>query len=145
MSFGHIFEVTVDFFANNALWIGLAIGSGVMLLLPTIKRGAGASVSASEAVILINRSHAVVLDVRDDAEFAAGHIADAKHIPLAQLPDRLKELTRFKDKPVLVYCESGARSAKAAAILAKNEFKQVQQLQGGIKAWQDAKLPLVKG
>ncbi|MDR5172424.1 rhodanese-like domain-containing protein [Methylobacillus flagellatus] len=135
----------MDFFAKNALWIGLAIGSGIMLLLPTIRRGAGAAVSASDAVILINRSHAVVLDVRDDAEFAAGHIADAKHIPLAQLPERLKELSKFKDKPVLVYCESGARAGKAAAILAKNEFKQVKQLQGGVKAWQDAKLPLVKG
>ncbi|MGY1490287.1 rhodanese-like domain-containing protein [Methylobacillus pratensis] len=135
----------MDFFAKNALWIGLAIGSGIMLLLPTIKRGAGAAVSASDAVILINRSHAVVLDVRDDAEFAAGHIADAKHIPLAQLPERLKELSKFKDKPVLVYCESGVRAGKAAVILAKNEFKQVKQLQGGVKAWQDAKLPLVKG
>ncbi|MFL9709201.1 rhodanese-like domain-containing protein [Methylobacillus sp. Pita1] len=135
----------MDFFAKNALWIGLAIGSGIMLLLPTIRRGAGAAVSASDAVILINRSHAVVLDVRDDAEFAAGHIADAKHIPLAQLPECFKELSKFKDKPVLVYCESGARAGKAAAILAKNEFKQVKQLQGGVKAWQDAKLPLVKG
>jgi len=135
----------VEFFANNALWIGLAIGSGVMLVWPTIKRGAGAAISASDAVILINRSHAVVLDVRDDAEFAAGHIAEAKHIPLSQLPERIKELNKFKERPVLVYCESGARASKAAAILAKNEFKQVQQLQGGIRAWQDAKLPLVKG
>ncbi|MCB5190386.1 rhodanese-like domain-containing protein [Methylobacillus arboreus] len=135
----------MDFFVKNALWIGLAIGSGIMLLLPAIKRGAGTSVNASDAVLLINRSHAVVLDVRDDAEFAAGHIADAKHIPLAQLPDRLKELTRFKDKPMLVYCESGARAGKAVSLLAKHEFKQVQQLQGGVKAWQDAKLPLVKG
>lgn len=135
----------MDFFVKNALWIGLTIGSGIMLLLPMIKRGAGAAVSASDAVILINRSHAVVLDVRDDAEFASGHIANAKHIPLTQLPERLKELSKFKDKPVLVYCESGMRAGKAVAILAKNEFKQVQQLQGGVKAWQDAKLPLVKG
>ncbi|ABE50454.1 Rhodanese-like protein [Methylobacillus flagellatus KT] len=135
----------MEFFANNALWIGLAIGSGIMLVWPTIKRGAGAAISASDAVILINRSHAVVLDVRDDAEFAAGHIAEAKHIPLSQLPERIKELNKFKERPVLVYCESGARASKAAAILAKNEFKQVQQLQGGIRAWQDAKLPLVKG
>ncbi|WP_324286801.1 rhodanese-like domain-containing protein [Methylobacillus flagellatus] len=123
----------------------MAIGSGIMLVWPTIKRGAGAAISASDAVILINRSHAVVLDVRDDAEFAAGHIAEAKHIPLSQLPERIKELNKFKERPVLVYCESGARASKAAAILAKNEFKQVQQLQGGIRAWQDAKLPLVKG
>ncbi|MCB5186287.1 rhodanese-like domain-containing protein [Methylobacillus gramineus] len=137
----------MDFLTKNALLIGLAVGSGLMLLLPLIKRGAGgtASVSAHDAVLLINRSHAVVLDVRDDAEFAAGHITDAKHIPVAQLQERLKELVKFKDKPVLVYCQSGQRAAKASDILVKNEFKQVHQLQGGIKAWLDAKLPVVKG
>lgn len=135
----------VEFIAKNALWIGLAFGSGIMLLLTSMKRGFGGNISASDAVLLINRSHAVVLDVRDDTEFNAGHIADARHIPLAQLADRLKELSRFKEKPVLVYCETGARAGKAASILAGGEFKQVRQLQGGVKAWQDAKLPLVKG
>ncbi|MCB5188500.1 rhodanese-like domain-containing protein [Methylobacillus caricis] len=136
----------MDFLTKNALLIGLAVGSGLMLLWPLIRRGAGgiASISANDAVLLINRSHAVVLDVRDDAEFAAGHITDAKHIPVAQLQERLKELVKLKDKPVLVYCQSGQRSAKATDILVKNEFKQVHQLQGGIKAWQDAKLPVVK-
>lgn len=133
----------MDFLAKNALWMGLALGSAFMLLWPALKRGA--AVNVNDAVLLINRSGAVVLDIRDDAAFAAGHIADAKHIPMAQLPDRLKELAKFKDKPVLVCCDSGIQSGKAAIVLAKHEFTQVRQLQGGIKGWQEAKLPLVKG
>jgi len=136
----------VKFLVDNVLLIGLAIGSAVMLILPTLKRGASgvANVSPTEAVMLINRSNAVVIDVRDDAEYAAGHIADAKHIPLAQLQDRIKELHKFKDKPLLVHCQGGVRSAKACELLKKNEFTKVHNLEGGLNAWVQAKLPTVK-
>lgn len=136
----------MKFLVDNVLLIGLAIGSAVMLILPTLKRGASgvANVSPTEAVMLINRSNAVVIDVRDDAEYAAGHIADAKHIPLAQLQDRIKELHKFKDKPLLVHCQGGVRSAKACELLKKNEFTKVHNLEGGLNAWVQAKLPTVK-
>jgi rhodanese-related sulfurtransferase len=139
-------EVSVEFLSENVLLVGLLIGSGFMLLWPMLKRGAGgvAAVTPSEAVLLINRSNAIVLDVRDDAEFAAGHITDAKHIPLAQLPDRIKELQKLKTKPILVNCQAGMRSAKACDILRKNEFTQVHNLQGGLNAWIQAKLPVIK-
>lgn len=117
-----------------------------MLLLPSFKKGAGGvpNLSTAEAVNLINRSHALVLDVREDTEFASGHIVDAKHIPLAKLAERLNELDKYKDKPILVNCQRGMRSAKACEILRKAEFKQVNNLQGGLEAWQAAKLPVVK-
>jgi rhodanese-related sulfurtransferase len=136
----------LKFIANNIMLIGLIIGSGFMLIWPTLKKGAGGAnnVKPAQAVMLINRSHAIVIDVRDDTEFAAGHITDAKNIPLAQLSDRLKELQRFKDKPILVNCQAGARSAKACAILLKNEFKEIHNLEGGINAWVEAKLPVIK-
>jgi len=134
----------VKFLINNAIYIGLAVGSGLMLLWPMLRRGAK-SVSPSEAVLLINRNQGVVLDVRDDAEFAGGHINDARHIPLAKLEDRLAELQKFRDKPVIVHCQSGVRSSKAAATLRKHEFTQVYELDGGVNAWTQAKLPLVKG
>ncbi len=135
----------MEFIQSNILLIGLALGSGVMLLLPMLKGGAGGvpSLSPSEAVTLINRSHAIVIDVRDDAEFASGHIADAKHIPLSSLPERLNELKKYKDKTVLVNCQRGMRSAKACDILRKAEFTQLHNLQGGLEAWTAAKLPLV--
>lgn len=136
----------VKFVTENILLIGLALGSGLMLLWPMLKRSAGGvtNVSPGEAVLLINRSNAAVLDVRDDAEFAAGHITDARHIPLSQLDERINELRRFKDRPLLVHCQSGMRSAKASEKLLKHEFRKIYHLQGGIQAWTQAKLPIVK-
>lgn len=137
----------MEFISNNILLISLALGSGVMLLLPAFKKGAGGvpNVGTTEAVNLINRQHALVLDVRTDTEFASGHILDAKHIPLDKLAERLGELNKYKDKPILVNCQRGGRSAKACEVLRKAEFKQVHNLQGGLEAWLQAKLPVVKG
>ena len=135
----------MKFLTQNILLIGLALGSGFMLLWPMLKRGnGGPSATPNEAVALINRANALVLDVRDPAEFASGHIAGAKNIPVAELDTRIKEIRRFKDKPVLVNCQSGARSAKARELLGKQEFSNVRSLQGGLEAWTQAKLPLVK-
>jgi len=135
----------VEFFKSNILLIGLAIGSGIMLLLPSFKKSAGGvpNLSPAEAVTLINRSNAFVLDVRDDAEFASGHIADATHIPLANFEARIGELKKYQNKPILVNCQKGMRSAKACDILRKAEFTQVNNLQGGLSAWLEAKLPVV--
>jgi len=136
----------VEFLKENILLIALALGSGVMLILPNLKKNAGGSlnVSALEAVNLINRQHALVLDVREASEFANGHIVDAKHIPLAALPERLSELKKYKDKPILVNCQRGMRGAKACDILRKAAFTQVHNLQGGLESWTAAKLPVVK-
>lgn len=137
----------MEFVTNNALLIGLMLGSGILLLLPLLKKGAGGvpSLSATEAVALINRSNALVLDVRSEAEFAGGHIVDAKHISLDTLAERLNQIKKYQDKPILVNCQRGMRSAKACEILRKAEFKQVHNLQGGLDAWLEAKLPVVKG
>jgi rhodanese-related sulfurtransferase len=135
----------VEFFRSNILLIGLAIGSGIMLLLPSFKKGAGGvpNLSPAEAVTLINRSNAFVLDVRDDGEFASGHIADATHIPVVDLATRIGELKKYQNKTILVNCQKGMRSAKACDILRKAEFTQVNNLQGGLSAWLEAKLPIV--
>ena len=138
----------MKFLTQNLLLIGLALGSGLMLIWPLLKRGAGAGVaqaSPSEAVMLINRANALVLDVRDEQEFAGGHIADARHIPAAQLEARLNELRRFKDRPLIVNCQGGVRSARACELLRKHEFGKIYNLQGGLNAWIQAKLPVVKG
>ena len=135
----------MSFVTSNFLLIGLAVISGGMLLWPSLKSSkGGASVTAGEAVLMINRQNALVLDVRDEAEFALGHIGEAKNIPLSALENRLKELAKFKSKPVIVNCQGGVRSAKASDILRKNEFTQVHNLQGGLNAWIQAKLPIIK-
>lgn len=136
----------VEFIKENILLIGLALGSGLMLVMPAFRKSPRgvATVTATEAVQLINRQHALVLDVREETEFAEGHIVDARHIPLAQLPERLNALSKYKDKPIVVNCQRGMRAAKACDILRKAEFKQVHNLQGGLEAWMAAKLPTVK-
>lgn len=136
----------MEFFKNNVLLIALALGSGIMLLLPSLKKGARgvASLSVAEAVTLINRSHAVVVDVRTESEYATGHVVGAKNIPLDALSERLKELKKYQNKPILLSCQTGVRSAKAGDILRKAEFTQVHNLQGGMNAWMEAKLPVVK-
>lgn len=135
----------MEFFTENILLIGLALGSGLMLLWPMLKRGGVAETSPNEAVLLINRANAVVLDVRDEAEFAGGHIADARNIPLSQLEARVGEIRKLKDRAIIVNCQTGLRSAKAGDILRKHEFSKVHNLQGGLNAWVQAKLPVVKG
>ena len=92
----------------------------------------------------LNSEDALVLDVREDREFQQGHIANALHIPLAQLNKRLPELEKYRDRTLVTYCRSGHRSNSAAALLRKHGFASVYNLAGGIAAWQNANLPVTK-
>lgn len=130
----------------NMLLLGLAVVSGGLLIFPLFSRGMRTSteVGATDAVMLINRKDAVVIDVRDDTEFAGGHITNARHVPEKQLDERIKELEKFKAKPVIVSCGNGRRSAGVADSLRKQGFADVVALRGGISAWVQAGMPLEK-
>jgi rhodanese-related sulfurtransferase len=97
--------------------------------------------SPEEATRFYNQG-ALVIDVRSDAEYKTGFIGDARHIPVADLRAKLSSLASYKDKSVLVYCQSGARSAGAATTLVKEGFSQVANLRGGILSWKMAGLPV---
>lgn len=134
----------VSFIADNWMLLLVALVSGGALVWPLFQRRVGGpTVGTLEATQLINKG-AVVLDVRTTEEFAAGHIASARNIPLPQLADRLVDVAKNKDTPVVVVCASGARSATAAAQLRKAGHTQVVNLQGGLGAWQSAGLPVGK-
>jgi len=90
---------------------------------------------------LRNRPH-IVLDVRTEAEWRAGHPKGAVHIPLAELAQRMQSLP--KDRPIVCICASGVRSAKAAVMLAKAGFSPVYNFTGGFAAWQEAGLPVAR-
>ena len=94
--------------------------------------------------MMINRQDALVLDVRDVAEFAKGHIINAKNIPAGQIDSRVGELAKFKDKPVIVHCDNGQAAGRALAALKKQGFNSVFNLQGGFGAWKQAGLPTEK-
>jgi rhodanese-related sulfurtransferase len=130
----------------HMLLFGLALASGGMLLWPLLARPfrLAKEVGTFEAVQLINRRDALVLDIRDTGEFAAGHIANAKHIPEAELEERLRELEKHKGRPIIVSCRTGTRSAAVSERLRKRGFEEVFVLRGGLAAWQQAGMPLAK-
>ena len=133
----------MDFVRNNLLLFVVAFVSGAMLLWPLFRRGAGGPwVNTAEATHLINREDALVLDVRDPGEYGAGHILGAKNVPLSRLGDA--EVAKRKDRPMIVYCEGGERSSKAVAALTRQGCARVVNLTGGLRAWQQAGLPVEK-
>jgi rhodanese-related sulfurtransferase len=133
----------VDFVRNNLLLIVVAFVSGAMLLWPFLRRSTGGPwVNTAEATHLINREDALVVDVRDPGEYGAGHILGAKSVPLSRLGDG--ELSKKKERPVIVYCDGTDRSSKAIAALKKRGYTRVVNLSGGLKAWQQAGLPVEK-
>jgi rhodanese-related sulfurtransferase len=135
----------VDFFLhgiNLALVITAACAALGLLWMSLSNRGVS-RLSTSAASLLIN-AKAQVVDVRDVALFAAGHIAGSKSLPFAMINEQLPLLKLKKDKPVLLICERGVTAAKAAAIFTKNDFTQVHVLEQGLTAWRDAQLPLIK-
>jgi rhodanese-related sulfurtransferase len=135
----------VDFVRNNILLFVVALLSGGMLLWPLLRRTTGGPwVNTTQATQLINREDALVVDVREPNEFAAGHVLGAKNVPLAKLDASGAELTKKKERPVIVYCDSGERSAKALTALKKHGFTRVANLSGGMGAWQQAGLPVEK-
>jgi len=134
---------SVKFLIDNIWLIGIALISGGALIWPNLQRR-GSKVTTLQATQLINQGNAVVVDVRDPAAFAAGHLRDAKNIPLKELSNRVGELDKAKTKPVIAVCQSGVQSAKAAAQLKKAGFNEAVSLDGGVAAWQAQGLPIAK-
>ncbi len=135
----------MEFVNQNILLISLVVVSGLSLLWPAFFRPSGNSVSPAEATQLINREDAQLLDVREADEFAAGHLPDSINIPAAKLVERVGELEKFKDKPLIVCCASGMRSNKACGELKKQGFGKLYNLSGGVDAWVGAGYPIKKG
>jgi len=134
----------VKFIIDNWYLVFVALASGGMLLWPVLRSASGGALTPANAVQLINREKAVVIDVCEAEEFAAGHVGGAKNIPLGQLEERLPSVVKNKAVPVVLVCASGARSTRAAAIARKLGYEKAESLAGGLKAWRDASLPVEK-
>ncbi|MFZ4528007.1 MAG: rhodanese-like domain-containing protein [Undibacterium curvum] len=133
----------MKFIIDNIFLIGIALISGGALFFPMLQRR-GAKVTQLQATQYINQGKTLLLDVRNAEEFAAGHLPNAKHIPLPDLANRLKEIEKSKNQVVITVCASGVRSASAASVLAKAGFTQVFSLEGGTNAWREQGLPITK-
>jgi rhodanese-related sulfurtransferase len=133
----------VNFITENIVLFVIAFASGAMLLWPMLQRRAGGSaLDTLAATRLINDSNPIVLDVREAAEFSTGHLPNARNIPLSEFDKQIGDLP--SGKAVLVCCASGARSGRALSLLRKAGHEQVFNLAGGMTAWRQAGLPVVK-
>jgi rhodanese-related sulfurtransferase len=137
----------LTFLENNWALVLVMLVSGAMLLWPLIQGRLSPTreVGAMQATQLINRENALMLDVRETQEYEGGRVPNAVHLPLSQLAGRGDELKKFVARPVIAYCERGARSRSAAGTLTKLGFAKVYTLRGGLRAWSEAGLPVEKG
>ncbi len=131
------------FLQDNVYLVAIAVLSGGMLVWPSMRRGGGGpSVSTLEATQLINQKDAVLIDVRDAAEFAKGHMLNARNVPLAQADAQVETLVKNKQKSLIVYCESGRQSPSFVAKLRRAGYENAVSLDGGLAAWRQAGLPV---
>lgn len=136
----------MSFIVNNWMLELIIVLSGAMLVWPLVQGRFSKlkEVGTLAATQLINRQNAVLVDVRDAKEYAAGHLPNAVHVPLSELSGRGSEFAKLTSRPVIAYCERGQRSRAAGSVLAKLGFTDIYQLTGGFRAWKDAGLPVEK-
>jgi rhodanese-related sulfurtransferase len=134
----------VNFLIENWMLVAVAAASALALFWPTLTQGAAGGVAPSEAVLLINREKAVLIDVCEPEEFAARSCGGSENIPLAQLEAQLPLAVKNKSVPVILVCQAGGRAARAASQAQKLGYERAQALAGGLKAWREASLPTEK-
>ncbi len=116
---------------------GMLMGSEVLRWVRGIK-----TVNPAEALRLMNDQDARIVDIRDAGAYRVGHIPQALNIPQATLSERLDELGKVGDKPLIIYCQTGAAAQSVFAVLKKHNIGNVYSLNGGLSAWLDASLPV---
>ena len=134
----------LEFLLKNWMLVLTALVSGFFLVWPQLKgKGGAGSIGANEAVRLINREKAVLIDVSEPEEFAKGHPNGARNVPISKL-EGAKELPSNKALPLVVVCPTGSRASRAAGLLRKAGYEKAQSLAGGLGAWREANLPVEK-
>ncbi|MEP7057256.1 MAG: rhodanese-like domain-containing protein [Caldimonas sp.] len=135
----------MNFLIENWYLFAVALVSGALLVWPILSQGttAGIKVSTADAVHLINRERAVLIDISEPAQYAAGHAVGARSVPLASL-EGSRELPKNKALPLVVVCPTGSRAPRAVALLKKLGFENARALAGGLDAWRAANLPVEK-
>jgi len=134
----------LPFLTHNWALVLIALVSGTLLLWPGIAAGSGGGLTPDGAVQLMNREKAIVIDVSENDEFAAGHIRGARNVPVNELQARLPEVAKNKTVPLILVCASGARAKRAQGVAKSLGYDKAVVLGGGLKAWRDANLPVEK-
>jgi len=134
----------LPFLMHNWALVLIAVVSGTLLLAPGILQGARSGLSTGDAVQLINREKAVVVDVSEADEFAAGHIVGSRNIPVSDLQQRLPEVVKNKSLPLILVCATGARAQRCLATAKSLGYEKAVVMAGGLRAWKEANLPVEK-
>jgi rhodanese-related sulfurtransferase len=134
----------LPFLMHNWALVLVALVSGTLLLAPGILAGARSGLAPGAAVQMINRERAVVVDVSETDEFAAGHIVGSRNIPVADLEKRLPEVVKNKGVPLILVCASGARAQRCLSTAKSLGYEKAVVLGGGLRAWKEANLPVEK-
>ena len=134
----------MDFLFENIFLVGLIIISGVLLFFPKVLSRDNKVLGSKEVTLLINREPAMLVDVRSEADFRAGHITNAINIPLDQIEVQINKITSNSKKNIIVYCQKGVRSAQAFRLLNKLGLPKLFTIEGGLDAWLKNNLPIIE-
>jgi len=135
-----------EFIGNHIFLWGAFVAVLILLVKSEIEHQSGKSsqLNPMNATRMMNNEDALLLDVRETADFGKGHIKNAKNMPFSSLKNKLKDITKYKNTAVLAYCNTGTVSNKACKVLQKEGFTNVHNIAGGINSWLEAKLPTTK-
>jgi rhodanese-related sulfurtransferase len=137
----------IEFVSNHALLSGAWVAILIMLIygMVTSLTSPVKELTTHDATMLINKQDAVVVDIRQSAEFNKGHILGATLIKQEQLTKAdFSKVEKNKDKPIIVVCAMGMNSRRVTTQMLKAGFSQVHALKGGMGAWTSAGLPVKK-
>ena len=134
----------MDFLFENIFLVGLIVISGVLLFFPKVLSRDNKVLGSKEVTLLINREPAMLVDVRSEADFRAGHITNAINIPLDQIEVQINKITSNSKKNIIVYCQKGVRSAQAFRLLNKLGLPKLYTIDGGLDAWLKNNLPIIE-
>jgi rhodanese-related sulfurtransferase len=132
----------LEFLAQEWLLV-LALLVVIVMLVIHEARKSGPSVTPQQAINLINAEQGVFVDLRDAADYKQGHIVEAVHIPSAKLAERLVELDKYKQRPVVLVCKMGQQASAAGKQLKAAGFDRVYKMTGGMMEWSNLQLPTV--
>jgi len=132
----------IEFIGNHLALVAAFIGVLVALLYTLVQGGGAAALSPQRAVLVLNQDDAIPVDVRPEAAYKAGHIINAVNVSQQDITSGAAKLAKHKDRPLLVYCESGVQSGAAVKALRRQGFTKVYNLRGGLAAWRGENLPV---
>jgi rhodanese-related sulfurtransferase len=133
----------LEFLAEQ--WIlAAALLAVIIMLIMHEARKSGPSLSPQQAINLVNSEQGVFVDLRDAATFNQGHIVDALNIPAPKLADRMAELEKYRDCPIVLVCKMGQQAGAAGKQLRAGNFEKVYKMSGGMMEWVNLQLPIVR-